>query len=58
MEHHLWCNYFHRPAEGCEMCENLRKHHPDDKPDKMMKKYFPNAQLVDTGEANGKQEIQ
>jgi hypothetical protein len=51
MEHHMWCNYFlSRPAEGCPMCENLRKHYPEDRPpDEMMEKHFPNAVQVGGG---------
>jgi len=46
-EHHIWCNFFYKPREGCEMCERLYEQYPDsDKltPDELLKKYFPNVE--------------
>lgn len=43
-QHHIWCNYFMRPREGCSLCERLYREYPMDKsPDEMMKEYFPDV---------------
>ena len=45
-EHHIWCNYYHQPVEGCKMCERLRREYPEDYSlDEMSKKYFPDVKL-------------
>jgi len=47
-EHHVWCNYYHKPREGCEMCKRLYEAYPDTDrltPDELLKKYFPDAVL-------------
>lgn len=44
MAHHIFCNKFGAPEEGCKMCEGLRERYPDNiNPDEMMAKYFPSA---------------
>ena len=40
-EHHIWCNYFMRPREGCKMCKGLFEKYPM-KPN-MIEDYFPNV---------------
>jgi hypothetical protein len=59
MKHHMWCNYFlMRPAKGCPMCEDLRKHYPESlPPNEMMEKYFPDAELVNPEVGEGHNEI-
>jgi len=43
-KHHIWCNYFTRPVEGCIMCKKLHEKYPEDcTPGKMAGKYFPDA---------------
>lgn len=42
-EHHVWCNFYYRPVEGCRMCERLWKSCPYDSHDEiplLHKKYF------------------
>ena len=43
VEHHIWCNFFGAPREGCKMCEGLYEHYPMDKlsGDELLEKYFP-----------------
>lgn len=44
-EHHIWCNDFHKPRKGCQMCERLYREYSykkDENPEEMMKRYFPN----------------
>lgn len=44
VRHHIWCNYFMRPAEGCKMCEGLRAKYPEDcSSDELIAKHFPEA---------------
>lgn len=44
MAHHIWCNYFFRPEEGCKMCESLREKYPEDcSPDELIEKHFPDV---------------
>ena len=44
-EHHIWCNYFMRPREGCKLCERLYKEYPTGKmtPNELLKRHFPNV---------------
>ena len=44
-EHHIWCSFFERPREGCQMCERLYKEYPmkeGETGEDLMKKHFPN----------------
>ena len=42
--HHIWCNFFMLPREGCKQCESLFARFPKDgSPDEMVKKHFPNV---------------
>jgi hypothetical protein len=44
-DHHIWCNKWHNPRKGCEMCEKLYRDYPVKKGesgDELMKKHFPN----------------
>ena len=44
MSHHIWCNDFEQPEEGCKMCKELRGEYPEDRPEEeMAKKHFPNV---------------
>lgn len=44
--HHIWCNYFSRPAEGCKSCERLRRKYPEEgSPAEMMREHFPNVKV-------------
>lgn len=49
--HHPWCNFYEEgPSEVCSMCSGLKKDHPvlpDDTPDSLMKRYFPNNKRID-----------
>jgi len=49
--HHLWCNYFHRPVEGCKMCEGLWEKYPyDDEAEAretLHEKHFPGVIKVE-----------
>lgn len=47
-EHHIWCNNFMLPAEGCEMCKGLRERYPegDQTPDELVKKHFPDVVVI------------
>ena len=42
-EHHIWCNFFMRPREGCKMCDDLYKNYPSNglAPGELVKKHFP-----------------
>jgi len=44
-EHHIWCNFSHKPVEDCEMCKGLNERYPMEglTGDELQKKYFPNA---------------
>ncbi len=45
-EHHVWCNFFTRPVEGCELCKRLWEKYPyqdGDDPDELVKKHFPDV---------------
>ena len=44
-EHHIWCNYFMKPAKGCKFCKRLHKEYPMDDltPDELQEKHFPDA---------------
>jgi hypothetical protein len=50
-QHHVWCNFFMRPREGCWMCEELYKKYPMNglTPDELMAKHFPNNVKVGPG---------
>jgi len=44
MSHHIFCNWFDRPEDGCKMCERLRKYYPEDcTPDELVAKHFPSV---------------
>ena len=62
MAHHILCNYFMRPEEGCKMCKGLREKYPEDcSPDELIEKYFPDVVAIkkappktsSVGNANG-----
>lgn len=43
-EHHIWCNFFTRPREGCEMCDRLFRTYPyetEEERETLHEKYFP-----------------
>ena len=44
-KHHIWCNYFMHPAEGCAMCKGLNERYPMDgkTPDALLAEHFPDA---------------
>ncbi len=46
-EHHIWCNHYYKPREGCKMCEKFYKKYPMDglTQGELLKKHFPNAIL-------------
>lgn len=35
--HHIWCNYYMRPREGCKLCERLFARYPYEKTDDKLK---------------------
>lgn len=43
--HHIWCNWFMRPREGCTMCERLYQEYPPEglTPEELVKKHFPDV---------------
>lgn len=48
-EHHVWCNFFMRPIEGCKMCERLWKEYPyntNSDISELMAKNFPDAKVL------------
>jgi hypothetical protein len=47
-KHHIWCNYFMRPAKDCKMCKGLREKYPEKglAPDELLNKHFPKAKMV------------
>jgi primosomal protein N' len=48
-EHHIWCNFFMRPREGCTQCESLFSRYPDvsrENLDEAMQKHFPNVKVL------------
>jgi hypothetical protein len=48
-QHHIWCNYWGTPREGCKQCEYLYKDYPIDKNltmEEMTTKYFPNVKVI------------
>ena len=46
-EHHIWCNFFMRPREGCKLCESLYVSCPIEglTPDEMFEKYYPDVTI-------------
>jgi len=46
-EHHIWCNDFFEPREGCEMCKELYRECPIDgmTEEELMKKHFPQNEI-------------
>jgi hypothetical protein len=43
--HHIWCNFFTRPREGCKQCEGLYAKYPMGglTPTQLQQKHFPEA---------------
>ncbi len=45
-EHHIWCNFWNRPVETCEMCKRAWELYPYDSPEEaagLAAKHFPDA---------------
>ena len=44
-EHHIWCNHFMRPREGCAMCEGLYREYPPGglSPSELLARHFPDV---------------
>ena len=54
MAHHIWCNYWFRPEEGCKPCKRLKEKYPEDNltPDELLEKHFPDVEVVGQKEEN------
>lgn len=53
--HHIWCNYFMLPREGCKQCESLFARFPQNKsPDEMVEKHFSRCDKKRARCLNGK----
>jgi hypothetical protein len=49
-KHHLWCNWFMRKAEGCEMCDKLFAEYPyetEEEAAELYSKHFPEAERTE-----------
>ena len=42
-QHHIWCNYYMKPREGCRMCEDFFKRFPMTETEDMVSEHFPDA---------------
>ena len=45
-QHHIWCNFWTRPREGCKQCEGLYEQYPIDENmthEEFVHKYFPDV---------------
>ena len=45
-EHHIWCNNYTKPIDGCKMCKELNEKYPLKDKENHYKKYFPDVKVI------------